>query len=349
MTASNPAFTPPYPPSWIDRFTRRVARLPGPDWLFYLGLWLVLFVLLTAIQWSAASLRFGAFRSFHLVVTAAGPLLLLLSRHLNLTATGALARARPLLTLNEAEYQALAYRFTTLPFGAAIVAGLLSLLSPLLDLLDPSAFFQESQVAQTPLSMAMTLALTVFIAFSEGAVLYQLYRQTRLVSFIHHSCVRVDLFQLSPLYGFSRLTSQASLVLMLLAGAFYLAQPSLIENQSNVLLLFMGTFISIAIFILPLVGAHNRIAAEKERMLAETKQRIKAVIEKHHQAIDREEWSAAEQAKSTLAGLDNEQQLLGRIPTWPWQPETPRLIITALLMPIILFTLQYFIQRLLAL
>lgn len=50
MTASNPAFTPPYPPSWIDRFTGWVARLPGPDWLFYLGLWLVLFILHTAIH-----------------------------------------------------------------------------------------------------------------------------------------------------------------------------------------------------------------------------------------------------------------------------------------------------------
>lgn len=35
------AVAPPYPPSWLDRFTAWLACLPLPWWLCYLSLWLV--------------------------------------------------------------------------------------------------------------------------------------------------------------------------------------------------------------------------------------------------------------------------------------------------------------------
>lgn len=348
MAAHTPTFTPPYPPSWVDRLTQRITRLPGPDWLYYAGLWFVLFSLHTTVQWREGSYPLGTFNPFHLVVTASAPVLLLLNRHLNLTAANALAKARPLLTLNKVEFEVLAYRFTTLPFRAALGVSLLPLLSPLLDIFKPLAFFEDAQVALTPLSVAMTLALTTLVAVCVGAVLYQMYRQTRMVSQVYRTCVQVDLFHLSPLYGFSRLTSQAALALIVLASAYYFAEPSLLEDVDNVLILILGTLISCGVFILPLVGAHNRILAEKERMLAETTKRIAIAIDKLHRAIDEEDWPLAEQVRSTLTGLESEQQLVGRIATWPWQPETPRLILTALLLPIVLFVVQYLIQRLLA-
>ena len=40
MTTSA-TFTPPYPPSWIDRLLDWIGRLRMPNWLFYLGLTVV--------------------------------------------------------------------------------------------------------------------------------------------------------------------------------------------------------------------------------------------------------------------------------------------------------------------
>jgi hypothetical protein len=38
---------------------------------------------------------------------------------------------------------------------------------------------------------------------------------------------------------------------------------------------------------------------------------------------------------------------LERIPTWPWRPETLRLLITALVLPLGLWLAQFILQRLL--
>ena len=35
------SFAPPYAPSWLNRFTDWVERLPVPAWVFYLGAWVV--------------------------------------------------------------------------------------------------------------------------------------------------------------------------------------------------------------------------------------------------------------------------------------------------------------------
>jgi hypothetical protein len=46
----------------------------------------------------------------------------------------------------------------------------------------------------------------------------------------------------------------------------------------------------------------------------------------------------------TIAGLEMEQNALNRIPTWPWEPETVRLLVTALLLPLGLWIVQVVLQ-----
>jgi hypothetical protein len=48
----------------------------------------------------------------------------------------------------------------------------------------------------------------------------------------------------------------------------------------------------------------------------------------------------------TISSLQIEQHLLEGIPTWPWRPETVRLLITALALPLGLWFIQYLLQRL---
>ncbi len=46
-----PAFSPPYSPSWVDGLTAWVDRLPGPTWAFYVlvgGAYSLLFLLVEA-------------------------------------------------------------------------------------------------------------------------------------------------------------------------------------------------------------------------------------------------------------------------------------------------------------
>jgi hypothetical protein len=53
------------------------------------------------------------------------------------------------------------------------------------------------------------------------------------------------------------------------------------------------------------------------------------------------------QLNKTLASLELEQAALRRIPTWPWEPGTLRGVLAALVLPIVIWLIQYVLQRLL--
>lgn len=349
--AARPAshsFQPPFAPSWVNRLTDWIAGLPGPSWVYYFAFWAILFAALTLVQWNQGGYPVGTFNSFHLVATGAVVVMLLLIQYMNHAAHDALTNAHPLLNLNDAEFDDLQFRFTNLPARATLAASLVPALFGLPALLRPEFFVAQGEIASTPLSIAALFVNSLLLSFTAGAVLYQMYRQTRFINTILRKDARVDLFHLSPLYGFARVTALPAFALILLSTAFYLAQPRLVDDPSNLVTLFFGIALSVAVFVLPLVGAHNRILAEKERVLGETTTRVQAAIATLHHSADAQDWNTAAQLKDTLTALDIEEKMLERIPTWPWQPEMPRLLFTALFIPLVLFIIQYIVQKIIA-
>jgi hypothetical protein len=53
--------SPVYPPSWLDRFTQWVERLPGRSWMFYPALGLILAFISTAVNWADGTYPIGTF------------------------------------------------------------------------------------------------------------------------------------------------------------------------------------------------------------------------------------------------------------------------------------------------
>jgi hypothetical protein len=96
-TGSTP-FVPPYPPSWFDRLTARVDRLPGPAWAFYLVLGIVAGIAATAIQWREGAYPAGTFVPLHVWTFANFAYLLAFMHYLDKSAASAMASFRPLLT-----------------------------------------------------------------------------------------------------------------------------------------------------------------------------------------------------------------------------------------------------------
>lgn len=66
-TGATDKIAQPYSPSWLNRFTDLVERLPVPAWTFYLGSWLVLFVSYTAVKWLDGTYAVGTLFPFHAV------------------------------------------------------------------------------------------------------------------------------------------------------------------------------------------------------------------------------------------------------------------------------------------
>ena len=107
----------PYPPSWIDRFTAWLERLPFHPWLGYSGLWLLFFLPYSAVKWWDRAYPIGTFNGFHLLLTGTGVVIIALMHYLDHRAGAALAAFRPVLTVDSQSYAELHFRLTTCPPG----------------------------------------------------------------------------------------------------------------------------------------------------------------------------------------------------------------------------------------
>ena len=113
----------PYSPSWVDYVIKWVEWLPGPSWLFYLLLWLVLFLVANVIKWVDGSQPPGTIEPLWALRVVQGPYFLALMHYLKGAADAALRAFRPALTVSEAEYNRLYHQLTMLPARGALLAG----------------------------------------------------------------------------------------------------------------------------------------------------------------------------------------------------------------------------------
>ncbi|MGB3904338.1 MAG: hypothetical protein WBB22_05400 [Anaerolineae bacterium] len=82
-------------------------------------------------------------------------------------------------------------------------------------------------------------------------------------------------------------------------------------------------------------------------MLDENFLLLEARIVELHERLNSGNLEGMENLNLAIASLEIEQNALSRIPTWPWQPETVRLLITALLLPLGLWITQLVLQAIL--
>jgi hypothetical protein len=64
-----------------------------------------------------------------------------------------------------------------------------------------------------------------------------------------------------------------------------------------------------------------------------------------HKRLDEGHVESIGELNTALSGLEMQRNAIMAIPTWPWQPETVRLLITALALPLGLWIAQYVLQR----
>ncbi len=75
--------------------------------------------------------------------------------------------------------------------------------------------------------------------------------------------------------------------------------------------------------------------------------RYEATFAELHERIDNREFEEIDELMKVISVLETERDTLKRISTWPWQPETLQFLMTALLLPLLLWIIQYVLQLLL--
>jgi len=360
-TAASSPFVPPYPPSWFDRFTAWVDRLPGPAWAFYLILGIAVGLAQSALQWREGAYPAGTFNPVHLWTAGNFAYLLGLAHYLDKSAGSALASFRPILTSPKGQprpsaqdqslYSRHAYQLTTLPARPTLLATLVGALFPVLPLSFQLASGPTPAVlagtAGTTLSYFSVLALLMIEDAILGVFVYHTVHQLVLVSRIYTKYARINIYLLQPLYALSLPGAYTALGLILYSYIWF-ATGSSMSLAAGPVEIGIGVLVGAttgATFVLPLLGAHRRLVAEKSRRLTEASSLYEAAADELLRDLHSRRLGQMDHLNKALSSLEIVQTGLRRIPTWPWQPGAVRGLLAALFLPLAVWAIQLLLGR----
>ncbi len=338
-----------YSPGWNDRLFRSIEKLPGPSWIYYLVAWLVLLTIETLIKWRDHAYPVGTIFPFHLVFTALGIYAVAFMHYLDRVAARAMHAYRVVFKGSDAEYNNLLYQLTHLPFWSALLASLAGVgLAFVLAATSPGSI-ATLKLATSPLSQAVDSLLFLFQWWAWGAFIYHTVRQLRLVSRIFTHFTHLDLFNQGPLYVFSGLAARTAFGLVFLNFAVDATTPGSLSQPGSFGLTLFLVSMALVTFFWPLMGVHRVLQEEKVRFLGEAARRFMATLVELHHRVDMEQLSGMDEINNTLSSLAQEEKKIASIPTWPWQPDQLRLLVSTILLPIIFWIAQqvfaYVIRR----
>ena len=361
-------FVPPYPPGGVDRFTSWVDRLPGAPWAFYLGAGLILYVLATAVHWAAGTYPVGSLDREHAIGAFLAPYGVGLIHYLDRSAGLAMKSFAPALRGGGDSYHRLTYILTTFPPRFALVGGLAGLAAGLLLVLGAAilvplpvavaasgngrdilmllnlGFAELFKLGPTPASYAMTIAFLTINWWAGGILALHTIRRLFLVARIYARHTEVNLFKQGPLYALSRLTAQTTIGAVLVVYAIA-SVPSYMTQPVGGITVALIALLAAASFLLPLLRVHSILGSEKERLLDGIANRLHNAGEELHRRIDQGAYRGMDERHKALAGLEIERNMIAAMPTWPWQPETFRWVLAAMVLPVLIWVIQLLLQR----
>jgi hypothetical protein len=335
----------PYKPSWIDRFNGWLEKLPVRVWVLHAAFGTVLIMVQVLLLWLDGGLHAEELLPVIIFNGLATPFTLALVHLLDNQAVTALYSMRPSLEMNKPRFDQFQYKLSNMPSRAALIAGLIVFASAILMERLWIAPVRFAALEQYPTFTIVFHILDKSSAFMLGVLVYHTVRQLRLVNIIHFGYTRVSLFNLGPLRAFSKLTASTAVGLVFGVYGWMLINPELLADPIS--LGFVGAFTvtAVAVFVWPLAGVHRLMQREKEKALREIDVRFEAVFSEFNRVVYDDDFAAAERLSGPITSLEIQYKRISVIPTWPWRPETARIALTAIALPLILTILQYFVLQ----
>ena len=337
----------PYKPSWIDRFNNWVEKLPMREWVFYVGLGLLLLAIQLLFLWWDGGLQYGLLLPVIIFNALAIPNALALVHLLDHQAVTALNAMRPTLAITEPEFDDLRYRLSTMPSAPTFIVGLTLVVLLIVTERLGAVPLRYAALDHLPIFRVVYHLIDKSIPFVFGPFVYHSVAQLRLVDSIYSNHTRINLFDLRPLYAFSRLTASTAAGLALSVYGWMALNPELLTDPVGLAGTVAFTILAVAVFVWPLAGAHRLMEAEKERMLHDLDLQFEAVFAMLNQRVRDGDFSAMEPLNGTIASLEIEHSKIKAIPTWPWRPETLRSVLGVIALPPVVSAIQLVVERVL--
>ena len=320
--------------AWVDLLIFWIEGLRIPVWLFYI----LLLVVLASLSLLAVGAEFGAFDAIYSV--AALVFLLVLNHVIHRVTLSTFAQFSPNLHLPEGELEDIRRRFVVAPPWIGWIALLLGVIT----------VFTEGLIQEIQTSTISPIIIVVYglIAFGGNSALTMFFllntiRRLRLIIHMHRHVIEIDLFDMYSLRAFSRFSSSVSigLILMVLASLrFYLNSDGAWEDL--VFLVVLG-LLAMLVFLIPLIGLHNRIKNERDRRITDLMADVNLVSNKIREAVRRDDLDGLGKYKVGLDAILIQRDELMKVRTWPWNTATIRGLASALMLPILI----WFVTRIL--
>jgi len=323
----------PYRPSRIHKLYSWIDRLPGPYWLYYVGVVLTTGLLNHIVAWNEQVLVPGEINWYFALTAFFLAYYLLAIDFLFRVARDSLVEFRPVLDATQDEYHRLVFEFTHLPARASTVVFIsgtsigLALGLHLLPIApEMNRAFPELEVPIFSLSLGM-----VFLAS------YVLVRAFRLVSRVFDNLRTVDIYDQSSIYAMSRYSAWLVVLAAIPTCLTFVLAPALAEITLYYFLFLVALVyvLLLAVFWLPLRGVNRRLVLEKRRLLTEVNLRIETTFDLIHSRIDEQEFKDIVELRETIDSLKIEKEFIESIRTWPWRPGTLTGLLSAVVLPLL--------------
>jgi hypothetical protein len=342
---------PAYPPSWYDKFSGWVNRLPGPSWVAYL----VFVLLLTGggaiIQLLDDPSQPVVFPSAIILEFFQIAYILSLVDFLDKRAESALEVFRSILNGDEAQYLGLKTRLTTLPARPVAIVTL----SVLVFFTIFGIWFFSSPSSDATLVSATTwiypktpsggyffLIDTLLWVFN-GVFIYHTIHQLKTIDYAYTQCAEINLFRQTELYAFSTVSASTAIGLSLSSPVWMIIDPGLFSTTVSILF----AILAIIIFVTPIVGVHNLLKDQKDALTKNISLKAEALILDLLSRIEDQNLIDIETYEGTLSSLEKADSRIEGISTWPWKTETVRQFIAALFLPVSIWMIQFYLNQLL--
>jgi hypothetical protein len=342
---SSDVFIPPYAPSLVDRMSDWIEHLPIAWWLFYVLLALAYCGSVALVLWRTGVYAAVGFHPMQVWLPTLSVYLLALTHALDRAAASAMQRFRPAFRGDDREFAIASYRITTLParplFIFTAIATIVSL---------PLGQWEMSQIQTGGLERIPILFLVVLacLYLSSYPFFFHVWYQLREIHRLHRDHAQVRLSAIRPMYALSRVTGLTAIGIVIFNYGWFLAQPGADPlNPVTVGETLFNLAVILVIFAWPLWGAHRLLTEAKDTVLAELSSRKAAARAQLRQALDSGTFEKVDPLHKALDAFQAELAELNKVPTWPWAAGTLRNLVGAVILPILLWLVQFGLGRLL--
>jgi hypothetical protein len=345
MTQQNE--TLPFRASWMNRLNTLIEKFPQPFWMYYLSFALLIFMVITATKWADGAYPTGTFYLPHALFAGAAAYTLGLIHWLVRGIPNSFKLMRPVLKNDEANFDELLYRLSNAPSTPVLLGSFLGLLWGIFlqqVLLKP--LMTTLKLSTSPLSSIVdscVLALT-WVVLGGGIVC--LIHLLRTINLIYLSYTHIQLFQPQPLYTLSNLAGRSALGVAIYALLWVALTPGTANAPAILGMLLFIEGLAAATFLIPLVGVHQLLLSEKHQLQESVGKRLHRIMAEIHDRIESGDTTGIDFLQKQMSILQTQQAILEKAPTWPWHPDTVRLVATSILIPVLVFIAQRMLGQL---